>query len=151
MTMKNSVEIRKLIDEITSAELFEGDYGDCISNVDAILSGVEESDRNSVPADYLEFLAGFGFGELDAAFYVDDGPEKYSNICGREIEGYEGIYIIGGNSSDVLYGFDAKNNWQVVEVSSELDGFEVLASNFSDFILEQLKYIKSMVERRAER
>lgn len=149
--MLNSVEIRRLIDEITSAELFEGDYGDCIFNVGAILSGVEEMDRKSVPTDYLEFLANFGFGELDAAFYVDDGPEKYSTIGGREIEGYEGVYIIGGSSSDVLYAFDAKNNWQVVEVSSELDGFEVLASNFSDFILEKLKYIKSMVERRAAR
>lgn len=49
----------------------------------------------------------------------------------------------------MLYAFDAKNNWQVVEISSELDGVDVLASSFSDFILEQLKYIKSLVERRA--
>lgn len=104
-----------------------------------------------MPTDYLEFLENFGFGELDAAFYVDDGPEKYSTICGREVEGYEGVYVIGGSSSDVLYAFDAKNNWQVVEVSSELDGFEVLASNFSDFVLEKLKCITSMVERRAAR
>lgn len=36
---------RRLIDEITSAELFEGDYGDCIFNVDAILSGVEWTEK----------------------------------------------------------------------------------------------------------
>ncbi|MFK7702654.1 SMI1/KNR4 family protein [Pseudomonas caspiana] len=149
--MKNSVEIRKLIDEITSAELFEGDYGDCISNVDAILGGVEELDRKSVPADYLEFLASFGFGELDAAFYVDDGPESYSAICGRKVEKYEGIYVIGGDSSDLLYAFDAKNDWQVVGVSSESDEVDVLASNFFDFILERLKCIKSMIEWRAAR
>ncbi|MCQ2995044.1 SMI1/KNR4 family protein [Pseudomonas syringae] len=147
--MKNLEEVRQLIEEITSAELFEGDYGDCVSNVDALLSGVEESDRKSVPADYLEFLGSFGFGELDAAFYVDDGPEKYSTICGREYVDYEGIYVIGGNSSDLLYAFDAKNDWQVVEVSSESDEIDVVASNFSDFILEQLKCIKSMIERRA--
>lgn len=65
----------------------------------------------------MEFIANFGFGELDADFCVDDGPEKYSAIGGREIEAYEEIYIIGGNSSDVLYAFDAKNDWRVVEVS----------------------------------
>lgn len=149
--MENSLEIRKLIEEITSNEHFDGDYGNCISNVDAILSGVEESDRKSVPTDYLEFLAIFGFGELDAAFYVDEGPEKYSTICGREIKAYEGIYIIGGNFSDTLYAFDSKNNWQIVEISSEIDGQEILASSFSAFILERLKCIKSMVERRAGR
>ncbi|MGF6317058.1 SMI1/KNR4 family protein [Pseudomonas frederiksbergensis] len=148
--MKNSVEMRSLIDGITSAELYEGDYGDCISNVDAILSGVDDLDRKGVPADYLEFLADFGFGELDAAFYVDDGPVKYSSMSGREIDGYEGMYVFAGNSSDVLYAFDSRDNWSVVEISSEADGFKVLSADFSSFILDKLKYVKGLVDWRSD-
>ncbi|TNF80349.1 SMI1/KNR4 family protein [Pseudomonas sp. ICMP22404] len=147
--MKKSVEIRSLIDAITTAELYEGDYGDCITNVDAILSGVDESDRKGVPVDYLEFLADFGFGELDAAFYVDDGPVKYSSISGREIDGYDGVYVFAGNSSDVLYAFDSKNSWSVVEISSEVDGFKLLSMDFSGFILDKLRYVKGLVDWRA--
>lgn len=149
MIMKNKEELKSLVEAVTSAKNYEGNYGYRITDTSATLSHVDESDRQQAPADYLEFLSEFGFGELDAAFHLDDGPEKYSTICGREIEGYEGIYVFGGNSSDVLYAFDAKNNWQIVEVSSELDEIDVLASNFSDFILERLRYIKSLVEKRA--
>ncbi|WP_329891272.1 SMI1/KNR4 family protein [Stenotrophomonas sp. SMYL11] len=147
--MKNKEQLRLLVDAVTSSEDYEGNYGCRATGTDATLSSVDESHRQQVPGDYLEFIAEFGFGELDAAFHLDDGPERYSTICGREVEGYEGIYVFGGNSGDVLYAFDAENNWQVVEVSSESDGVDVLASSFSDFILEQLKYIKSLVERRA--
>jgi len=147
--MKNKEELKSLIDTLTSSEDYEGNYGYRITDTRAMLCNVDESHRQQAPADYLEFLTEFGFGELDAAFHLDDGPEKYSTICGREIEGRECIYVFGGNSSDVLYAFDAKNNWQVVEVSSELDGVYVLASSFSDFILEQLKHINSLVEQRA--
>ncbi|MCD9115878.1 SMI1/KNR4 family protein [Pseudomonas bijieensis] len=147
--MKNKEELKSLVEALTSSEDYEGNYGYRVTDTSATLSNVDELDRQQAPADYLEFLTEFGFGELDAAFHLDDGPEKYSTICGREIEGYEGVYVFGGNSSDVLYAFDAKNNWQVVEISSELDGVDVLASNFSDFIFERLKYVKSLVERRA--
>lgn len=149
MIMKNKEELKSLVEVLTSSEDYEGNYGCRVTDKNAMLSNVDELDRQQAPADYLEFLTEFGFGELDAAFHLDDGPEKYSTICGREIEGYEGVYVFGGNSSDVLYAFDAKHNWQVVEISSELDGVDVLASNFSDFILERLRYIKSLVERRA--
>ncbi|MGE7961345.1 SMI1/KNR4 family protein [Pseudomonas sp. NPDC089918] len=148
--MKNAVEMRKLIGAITSAELYEGGYGDCISNVDAILNGVDDSDRRGVPTDYLEFLADFGFGELDAAFYVNDGPVKYSSMSGREVDGYEGVYVFAGNSSDVLYAFDSRDNWSVVEISSEADGFKVLSVDFSSFMLDKLKYVKGLVDWRAE-
>jgi hypothetical protein len=148
--MKNAVEMRKLIGAITSAELYEGGYGDCISNVDAILNGVDDSDRKGVPTDYLEFLADFGFGELDAAFYVNDGPVKYSSMSGREVDGYEGMYVFSGISSDVLYAFDSRDNWSVVEISSEADGFKVLSVDFSSFMLDKLKYVKGLVDWRAE-
>lgn len=147
--MKNSEEMREIIDSIISAELYEGDYGDCISNVDAIMSDVDDSDREGLPVDYLNFLAEFGFGELDAAFYMDDSPVKYSSICGREIDGHEGLYVFGGNSSEMLYAFDSKNDWTIVQISSETDDFEVVSADFCSFILGKLKYIQELVNWRA--
>ncbi|OPA94841.1 SMI1/KNR4 family protein [Pseudomonas fluorescens] len=147
--MKNKKVLELLIDSIMSSDDYEGNYGYRVTDVNAALCNVDESDRQNAPNDYLEFLTEFGFGELDAAFHLDDGPEKYSTLCGREIEGSEGMYVFGGNSSDVLYAFDAKKDWQIVEISSELDEVDILASNFSDFILERLHYIVSLIERRA--
>lgn len=148
--MRNKEEIKLLVESLKSSKDYEGNYGYRITDSQAVLSSVDEADRQQAPSDYLEFLKEFGFGELDAAFHLDDGPEKYSAICGQEIERYEGMYVFGGNSSDVLYAFDTKHNWRVVEISSELEDVDVLASNFSDFILERLKYVKALVDRRAE-
>ncbi|MGY1919821.1 SMI1/KNR4 family protein [Pseudomonas tolaasii] len=147
--MKNKKALKSLIDAITSSDDYEGNYGYRVTDVSAALCNVDESDRQNAPNDYMEFLTEFGFGELDAAFHLDDGLEKYSTLCGREIAGFEDMYVFGGNSSDVLYAFDAKKDWQIVEISSELDEVDVLASNFSDFILERLHYMISLIERRA--
>lgn len=135
--------------QIKSADLYEGNYGDRISDVVFLLMEVDESERDNVPTDYLEFLGKFGYGELDAAFYLDPGPVKYSSLVGKEIAQYNGVYVFAGNSSDLLYAFDSNNQWSIVEVGSEIDGFEPVSVSFSDFILEKLKYIKAMVDRRA--
>lgn len=84
-----------------------------------------------MPADYLEFLADFGFGELDAAFYVEDGPVKYSAIAHEQVNECPGMYVFAGSSSGVLSAFDSGNNWVVVEISAEVNGFKVLSANFS--------------------
>lgn len=149
MTMKNVEEARQLIDAITSAELYEGDFGHRISDAAAILSGVDGAERNNVPGDYLAFLAELGTGELDAAFYVDPAPVKYSDIVGKEVSEYKGMYVFSGNQSGVLYAFDSNNGWSVAEISSESDGFELVSESFSDFILGKLKYIKELVDWRA--
>jgi hypothetical protein len=70
---------------VTSSDDYEGNYGYRIADTSATLSDVDESHRQQAPDDYLEFLTEFGFGGLDAAFHLDDGPEKYSTICGREM------------------------------------------------------------------
>lgn len=147
--MKNLEEARQLIDAITSAELYEGDFGHPISDRAAILMGVDEAEQNNVPSDYLEFLAELGTGDLDAAFYVDPAPAKYSSIVGKEVEEYKGMYVVAGNQSGVLYAFDCENDWSVVEISSENDGFACVSVSFSEFILAKLKYIKELVDWRA--
>jgi len=146
--MNISVEARHFIEAITSANSYEGDYGDCISNVDAILRDVDDSDKKDVPADYLEFLANFGFGELDAAFHVEDGLQKYSTIVGRETERYKDAYIFAGSSSGTLYAFDRKNHWSIIEISSESDDITTLPGDFSAFILTKLRYINELVDWR---
>ncbi|MGY2074204.1 SMI1/KNR4 family protein, partial [Pseudomonas reactans] len=72
---------------------YEGNYGYRVTDVSAALCNVDESDRQNAPNDYMEFLTEFGFGELDAAFHLDDGLEKYSTLCGREIAGFEDMYV----------------------------------------------------------
>lgn len=146
--MNISAEVQKLIESITSAGSYEGDYGDCISNPDAILRDVDTPDKKHVPVDYMEFLANFGFGELDAAFHVEDGLQKYSTIVGRETERYKDAYVFAGSSSGTLYAFDRKNNWSIIEISSESDDVTTLPGDFSAFILTKLRYINELVEWR---
>ncbi|WP_231998938.1 SMI1/KNR4 family protein [Pseudomonas cedrina] len=115
-----------------------------------ILSGVDAADRDSVPADYLAFLGTFGFGDLDSALYIEDGPDKYAAIAGCEVDAYSRMYVFAGTSDGVLYAFDAGNNWSIVEIDSEIDEVRVLADNFSSFILNQLIEVKGYVDWRAE-
>ena len=148
--MLDKVEIQRIIKKITSSEYYEGNYGDCIDSADSVLSGVDEAARKEVPKDYLDFLAFFGFGELDPAFCIEDGPVIYSSIYGREINGFEGMYVFAGNSGETLYAFDSRNHWAIVELSAESDELEVVATSFSEFILEKLKYLEGVVDWRAE-
>lgn len=147
--MENLKEARQLISTITSAERYEGDFGHRISGRAAILMGVDEVEQNKLPGDYLAFLAELGSGELDAAFYVDPAPAEYSSIVGKEVNEYKGMYVFAGNQSGVLYAFDSNNDWSVVEISSETDGFESVSVSFSEFILGKLRYIKQLVDWRA--
>lgn len=141
--MEHTLNIRELINHITSAERYEGDYGSCISDRELILSGVEASHRNSVPDDYLEFLEQFGFGDLDSALYIEDGPVKYAAIARCEVEAYRHMYVFAGTGSGVLYAFDAENDWSVVEIDPELAAAQVLFDDFSSFILSQLTAVKT--------
>lgn len=146
--MENTSEIRQLISEITSAVGYEGDFGDRIDNVDLILSEVDAASRNGVPADYLEFLATFGFGELDCALYVSDGPVRYTAIADADAGIYAGLYVFAGDSCEVSYAFDTRSNWAIVELDAEIDEVEVVSEDFSSFILNKLAYVKDLIERR---
>uniref|UniRef100_UPI0030DCDB24 SMI1/KNR4 family protein n=1 Tax=unclassified Pseudomonas TaxID=196821 RepID=UPI0030DCDB24 len=128
---------------------YEGDYGSCISDRDLILSDVEASHRDGVPDDYLEFLEQFGFGDLDSALYIEDGPVKYAAIAKCEVDAYRHLYVFAGSGSGVLYAFDAENDWAIVEIDPELDGATVLFEDFSSFILSQLAAVKGYVDWRA--
>lgn len=149
MIMENALEIREFISHITSAERYEGDYGRCVTDREAILSGVDAADRDSVPADYLAFLGTFGFGDLDSALYIEDGPDKYAAIAGREVDAYSRMYVFASTGAGVFYAFDAGNNWSVVEIDPEIDEVSVVADNFSSFILNQLIEVKGYVDWRA--
>jgi len=150
MIMENTLEIRDLINHITFAELYEGDFGSRLTDREAILSGVDAADRDGVPSDYLAFLGIFGFGDLDSALYIEDGPDKYASVAGCEVDAYSRMYVFAGTSDGVLYAFDAGNNWSIVEIYSEIDEVRVLADNFSSFILNQLIEVKGYVDWRAE-
>ena len=144
------LNIRELIKHITSAEQYEGDYGRCISDRDLMLSGVDVSHRDGVPDDYLEFLDQFGFGDLDSALYIEDGPVKYAAMAKCEVDAYRHMYVFASTGNGVLYAFDAENDWSIVEIDPELDGATVLFEDFSSFILSQLEVVKGHVDWRAE-
>ncbi|UOB24275.1 SMI1/KNR4 family protein [Pseudomonas orientalis] len=148
--MEYTLEIRELINHITSAELYEGDYGSRLVDHESILSGVDAADRDSVPVDYLAFLGAFGFGDLDSALYIEDGPAKYAAIAGCDVDAYSRMYVFAATTSDVFYAFDVGNNWSIVEIDSEIDEVAVLADNFSSFIRNQLIVVKGYVDWRAE-
>ncbi|MGC6371152.1 SMI1/KNR4 family protein [Pseudomonas sp. K2I15] len=146
--MNNTSEIRQLISEITTAVGYEGDFGDRINDVDLILNKVDAASRIGVPEDYLEFLATFGFGELDCAFYVSDGPVRYAAQADGDAGIYAGLYVFAGDSCEGSYAFDTRNNWAIVELDAEIDEVEVVSEDFSSFILNQLAYVKDLIERR---
>jgi hypothetical protein len=148
--MLAKIEINRSINNITSNEYYEGDFGDCVENTDKLLSDVDKCLWDSFPKDYIDFMSQFGFGELDAAFYLDDGPVLYDTIFKREIEQYKGMYVFAGNSSDVLYAFDSLNNWRVVTLDSEVLEATKIADSFEQFILDKLGYLEELVESRLE-
>lgn len=146
--MLNNIEIKRIIDKIISSDYYEGDFGDLIEDSALLTDGLDEKDKNSLPEDYIEFMATYGFGELDAAFYLDDAPKSYCSIVGEYLPVYSGKYVFSGNSSEIFFAFDSLRKWQVVAISSESDDICVVANSFSDFILEKLKYVESLVDWR---
>lgn len=130
-SMKNSDKIRETIVSITSSRLYEGDYGDCASDTELILGEIESSKRKYIPDDYIEFMKNFGFGEIDAALYINDGPTKYSKICGKETPSNKNLYVFAGDSSELLYAFDVSENFSIIEISAESDEVEIIKSTFS--------------------
>ncbi|MBH0059383.1 hypothetical protein I6F65_20800 [Pseudoalteromonas sp. SWXJZ94C] len=148
--MLNKTKINKSIKNITSNEYYEGDFGDCIDEIDLLLDNIDESLWEGVPKSYIEFIAEFGFGDLDSTFYLDDGPVSYITIFKRDIEQYIGMYIFASNSSDILYAFDSLNNWIVVELSSEALDVTKVADSFEQFIVDKLEYIEELAELRLE-
>ncbi|MCM2380913.1 SMI1/KNR4 family protein [Pseudomonas marginalis] len=148
--MKGASEVGVLIREIVSSALYEGDYGRRISNHELVLGGVEVLDRVGVPLDYLEFLEQFGFGELDSALYIEDGPTKYSVVTGCDVVAYRNMYVFASTGSGVFYAFDVANDWSIVEIDPELNDAEVSYKDFSSFILSQLTAIKVYVDWRAQ-
>ncbi|SBT16759.1 hypothetical protein MGA5115_00843 [Marinomonas gallaica] len=148
--MLDKTEISRSINRITSNEYYEGDFGDCVEDIDKILNDVDKSLWESIPKEYIEFLSQFGFGELDAAFYLDDGPIPYTTIFNREIDLYKGMYVFAGNSSDILYAFDSLNNWRVVTLGSEALEVTKVADSFEEFIVERLGYIEELAESRLD-
>src|SRR5450830_524615 len=116
----------------------------------AILSGVDAADRDGVPADYLAFLGVFGFGDLDSALYIEDGPNKCAEIAGCEVDAYSRMYVFAGTSDGELYAIYAGNHWSIEQIDAELDEVRVLADNFSSFIFNQVIEVKGHVDCPAE-
>lgn len=142
-------DLKVKIEKILNSQYYEGDFGDVIDNADKILSNFNKVlvDKGAVE-NYIKFIQNIGFGELDASFYIEDGPISYKEIYRRNIPELEGMYIFASDQSEYSFAFDTQNNWQVVSIDASGNIVSVLASEFSIFIESKLNELLEIVEWR---
>lgn len=149
--MLDLANIKRKIKAIKSNKYYEGDFGDVIDGVDLILSNVaDERIKDEFPDDYLNFIQLVGFGELDASFYINDGPFYYTETYKREIEGLNGMYLFANDGGEYSFAFDTENNWKIVDIDSSGEVKNIVAPNFSEFIDGKLDELLGIVKWRNE-
>ena len=135
-------DLKLQIEEIKKSQYYEGDFGGMVTD-ESILFSEMGNENISYLNDYCDFMRQIGFGELDASFYLEDGPIPYQNVYGREIPELEGKYIFATDQSEYSYVFDAMNNFQVLDVdaSGKLNN---QYGDFKEFIIKKVEEIKEM-------
>lgn len=137
---------RQKIDMITSSKFHEGEYGSEV-NIENILSGLK---RVSFPEGYLKFLEEFGFGELDASFWIEEQPLYWNEIFPAERAHLEGMYIFATDQGEYCYAFDSNNNNVVVEIAADGVVEELNLGSFVEFINVKLNELVEIVNWRDE-
>ena len=99
--------------------------------------------NNSALNDYRDFMKQIGYGELDASFYIEDGPSPYQKVYGREIPELKGTYIFASDLSEYSYAFNSNDNFQVVDIDAS-GNLENHYGTFKDFIIEKVNEICEM-------
>jgi hypothetical protein len=69
-----------------------------------------------LPADYLQFLAEVGYGNLEE-FQLHSGPSPADNFYPSNYKHLEGILIFGDDKQGYCFGLDVRDGFRVVEVS----------------------------------
>ena len=141
-------DIRSQIPKIKQSSYYEGDFGDTISDRSLLLNEITSNNTEHLN-DYYEFMQSIGFGELDASFYMEDGPTHYQKLFDREIIDLKGMYIFASDQSEYSYAFDSKNNFEVVDISAS----GILGKNhgcFKTFIMKKITEVENMTIWREE-
>lgn len=103
------------------------------------LQEIEEMRNMNVPNDYINFLLNIGCGEIE--FYLNINSEllPYYDIFDKDDDKHlEGMYFFASDLGEYLFAFDSKNNWQIVEIDSDGEIFQVVAKTFTEFINNKL-------------
>ena len=130
-------KIKSQIEIIKNSSYYESDFGDTISDESLLFNEMDYKNIYTLN-DYRDFMKQIGYGELDASFYIEDGPYPYQKIYGREIPELKGTYIFASDQSEYSYAFDSKNNYEVVDI----DASGVLENNYGSF----KKFITKKIE-----
>ena len=141
-------EIKSQIEKIKQSSFYEGDFGDTIEDESLLFNAIDNK-SNIILNDYRDFMKQVGYGELDASFYVEDGPVPYQKVYIREIPELDGMYIFASDQSEYSYAFDSKNNFEVVDIDAS-GKLEKHYGDFKAFISNKVKEINEMVIWRRE-
>ncbi len=104
-------------------------FGNNISKQD-----IKKISYSGIPNEYIYFIKEYGVGQLSDTFLLDFEILEYDEIFNEEDNHLEGMYFFGGDLGEYLFAFDSKNNWQIVEIDSSGEVFDVVAQTFTEFI-----------------
>lgn len=69
-----------------------------------------------LPADYLQFLAEVGYGDL-GELQLHSGPSAAENFYPAGSESLESVLVFGDDKQGYCFGFDTNDGFRVVEIS----------------------------------
>lgn len=140
----NMDNYKKQIEIITSSEWYEGNYGH-----DVDITNIPEKFRNTgFLVGYINFLASFGHGELDASFYVEEAPLEWNEIFPKERSHLDGLFIFATDQGEYCYGFDSNSDFKVVEIAADGEVSESSLGSFDQFITNKLNELVDIVNWR---
>ena len=95
----------------------------------------------NAPKDYCSFINQYSGQELHDTFLLYSKPTYYYDIFGVDIESLDGVYLFASDNSEYLFGFNSKNNWEIVEIDSSGETLNTVAQTFTEFINQKLDEI----------
>lgn len=87
-----------------------------LPRLEAIDIGALRDRHPGLPADYLQFLAEVGYGDLGEV-QLHSGPSAAENFCPAGSKGLESVLVFGDDKQGYCFGFDTIDGFRVVEIS----------------------------------
>ncbi len=138
--MKDKINI------ITSSKYHDGNFGHEV-DIQSILHFTQGKQNLS---SYVNFLTQFGYGELDASFFIEAAPAIWSDIYPKERNHLDGLYIFATNQGEYTFAFDKNNSCKVVEIDASGIISDTNFGFFNDFISDQLDRLIEIVRWRED-
>lgn len=95
--------------------------------------GVLKDRLPGLPADYLQFLAEVGYGDLGEV-QLHSGPSTAANLYAARSESLEGVLVFGDDKQGYCFGFDTNDGFRVVEISPSGEVAKDIEPEFSSLM-----------------